>query len=84
MRKDTPVKLIDEVNAHIFEINCNKEQINDLKVKFPYGNVLQKRDGLVYRIAEDTKPEGFSVANEDINLEDVYMYHIGRREGEKR
>ena len=26
-------------------------------------------------------PEGFQVANEDINLEDVYMYHIGRREG---
>ena len=84
LRKDTPVNLIDEINPHIFEVNCSKEEINALKEKYPYGNVLQKRGGLVYRIAEDTKPEGFSVANEDINLEDVYMYHIGRREGERR
>ena len=35
--------------------------------------------GLVYRIAQEEKPEGFVCARDDINLEDVYMYHIGRR-----
>lgn len=83
LRKDTPARLIDEIQSHIFELKCDKEQIEALKNKYPYGNVLQKRDGLVYRIAGDEKPEGFVVASDDINLEDVYMYHIGRK-GENR
>ena len=79
IRRDTPMKLIEEVNPHIYEIRCNKEEINSIRRRFPYGNILQKRDGLVYRIAPEEKPEGFVCARDDINLEDVYMYHIGRR-----
>lgn len=80
VRNDTPQNLIDEIKTHIFEIRCNKSDIDKLKNKYPYGNIIQKRDGLVYRIAEEHIPEGFYSVNEDINLEDVYMYHIGRRE----
>ena len=79
IRKDTPIKLIEEVNSHIYEIKCGKEEIDSIRKRFPYGNILQKRDGLVYRIAQEEKPEGFILASDDINLEDVYMYHIGRR-----
>lgn len=79
IRKDTPIKLIEEVNSHIYEIKCSKEEIDSIRKRFPYGNILQKRDGLVYRIAQEEKPEGFILASDDINLEDVYMYHIGRR-----
>ena len=61
------------------EIKCSKEEIDSIRKRFPYGNILQKRDGLVYRIAQEEKPEGFILASDDINLEDVYMYHIGRR-----
>ena len=79
LRKDTPANLIDEVKARIFERKCEKEEIDEVRTKYPYGNILQKRDGLVYRIAEEKQPEGFLPAKEDINLEDVYMYHIGRK-----
>lgn len=79
IRKDTPIKLIEEVNSHIYEIKCSKEEIDSIRKRFPYGNILQKRDGLVYRIAQEEKPEGFILASDDINLEDVYMYHIGRQ-----
>ena len=79
IRKDTPIKLIEEVNSHIYEIKCSKEEIDSIRKRFPYGNILQKRDGLIYRIAQEEKPEGFILASDDINLEDVYMYHIGRR-----
>jgi ABC-type multidrug transport system ATPase subunit len=78
IRQDTPTNLIDEVTNHIYEMKCDKNQIDIVRSRYPYGNVLQKRDGLVYRIAEDKEPEGFVQANDDINLEDVYMYHIGR------
>lgn len=80
VRNETPQKLIDEIKEYIFEMQCNKADIDDLKIKYPYGNVIQKRDGLVYRIAEEKRPEGFYLVDEDINLEDVYMYHIGRKE----
>ncbi len=79
LRIDTPANLIDEVKSRIFERQCKKEEIDEVRTKYPYGNVLQKRDGLVYRIAEERQPEGFLPAKEDLSLEDVYMFHIGRK-----
>ena len=80
VRNDTPQNLIEEIKNHIFEKQCHKKDIDELKNTYPYGNVIQKRDGLVYRIAEEQRPEDFYSVRDDINLEDVYMYHIGKRE----
>ncbi len=79
IQKGAPIELIDEVKTHIFEKKCDKNQIRAIKNDYPYGNLMQKRDGLAYRIAAEEKPPGFTEAKEDMNLEDVYMYHIGRR-----
>ena len=78
IRNDFPINLIDEIKNKVYEIKCTKPQIDALKDKFPFGNVIQKKDGLVYRIVAEEMPNDFVPVSEDINLEDVYMYHIGK------
>lgn len=78
IRNDFPINLINEIKDKVYEIRCDKTHIEELKSKYPYGNVMQKKDGLIYRIVSDEKPDNFTHAADDINLEDVYMYHIGR------
>lgn len=78
VRNDYPVNLISEIKDTVYETNCSKAEIELLKEKYPYGNIIQKKYGLVYRIVSDETPDDFYPVADDINLEDVYMYHIGK------
>lgn len=49
----------------------------ELPIRYPFGNVIQKKKGLVFRIAMDDMPEDFYKVGEDLNLEDVYLYYFG-------
>ena len=72
----SPIELIQGVENHIFEIECVKDNILELKRKFKSGNLIQKKYGLVFRVAACEAPEGFHLVGDDVNLEDVYLYYL--------
>lgn len=74
MAEDTPHALIQSVADKIFEKLCDHNELKDLMIKYPKGNVSQAAEGLRYRIVQDECPEGFQRADGTPNLEDVYLY----------
>ncbi len=74
MAEDTPYTLIQSVADKIFEKLCSHNELKDLMLKYPKGNVSQAAEGLRYRIVQDECPEGFQKAEGTPNLEDVYLY----------
>lgn len=77
LKMGAPSELICEIETKVYEKNCEKAELNDLKLRYPFGNVIQKKKGLVFRIAMDDMPEDFYKVGEDLNLEDVYLYYFG-------
>lgn len=77
LKVGTPSELICGIENKVYEINCEKSDINDLKKIYRSGNVIQKKQGLAFRIAMDNMPKGFCKAGENLNLEDVYLYYFG-------
>lgn len=73
---DTPSSLIETVSDKVFECFCQKQDINKLQKRFPFGNVMQKENGIVFRVAGDECPEGFRLCSDDKTLEDVYLYYF--------
>lgn len=74
MAEDTPHALIQSVADKIFEKLCDHNELKDLMLKYPKGNVSQAAEGLRYRIVQDECPEEFQRADGTPNLEDVYLY----------
>lgn len=74
----TPTELICEIENKVYEKNCDKSDLSQLKEEYHAGNVIQRKSGLVFRIAVDHMPQGFHKAGDDLNLEDVYLYYFGK------
>lgn len=74
---DTPQALMQKLYGKVWEKNCTREELIQLQKKYPYGTLHQRKEGTVFRVVQDTAEEGFETVEEDIGLEDVYMYWIG-------
>ena len=74
---NTPQKLMEEMRGRVGEKPCVKSEIAALQEQYPYGNILQRKNGLVIRVVKDRLPEGFTAVEQDISLEDVYLYYFG-------
>lgn len=74
---NTPQKLMEEMRGRVGEKPCAKSEIAALQEQYPYGNILQRKNGLVIRVVKDRLPEGFTAVEQDISLEDVYLYYFG-------
>ena len=79
---DTSSGLICSVSDKVFERSCTKEELSDLQKQYSCGNVLQKDDGLVFRIVGDKCPKGFEKCRDSISLEEVYLYYFEYEGGE--
>ena len=74
----TPAELMEKMEGHIFQTVCDKEQIKILSGQYKNGIVLQRKQDFLFRIAGDIMPDGFCGVSENINLEDVYLYYLGK------
>lgn len=72
----TPSELIQEMHGKVAEITCTLEDVNELQKTYKVGNIRQRRDGLALRLVGDDLPEEFPRVNENIDLEDVYLYYF--------
>lgn len=77
VRMDTPAKLMDSILGKVAELPCEKEELTELKQKYPAGNTIQKRDGVYFRIVGDALPTEARQVTENLTLEDVYLYYLG-------
>lgn len=73
----TPQNLIREMQDKVSEVICSVEKIEELQKQYKVGNIRQRSEGMALRIVGDNLPTEFGRINNDIDLEDVYLYHFG-------
>lgn len=73
---DTPQELIKGMYNKVSEITCLLEEVEELQQQFKVGNIRQRSEGLVLRVVGDNLPPEFQRVNNNIDLEDVYLYYF--------
>lgn len=76
IKHGTPVELIESMQGKVGEITCNIEQASDLQHRYKVGNIRQRKDGLALRIVGDNLPDEAELVQNNIDLEDVYLYYF--------
>lgn len=77
MHMGTASELISNVNNKTFERSCIKDELPALQDKYQNGNIFQRQDGLYFRVVCDDIPDGFTRVNDNLTLEEVYLYYLG-------
>ena len=72
----TPSELIDNMQGKVGEVVCTLDDVAALQEKYHIGNIRQRKDGLVLRLVGDELPEEAVKVDNDIDLEDVYLYYF--------
>lgn len=76
IQRGTPSELIDSIAGKVAEAVCTKEELHELQQKYRFANVSQKREGLTIRLVGDELPIEYKRIENDVNLEDVYLYYF--------
>lgn len=72
----TPSELIANMQGKVGEVVCTLDDVAALQEKYHIGNIRQRKDGLVLRLVGDELPEEAIKVDNDIDLEDVYLYYF--------
>ena len=72
----TPVQLIEKMHGKVAEITCTLDEVSGLQEKYKVGNIRQRKNGLALRIVGDELPEEAVNVDDNIDLEDVYLYYF--------
>ena len=78
---DTPQAMLANAEGKIGEFSGTYEEIRKLQTEYPNGEIAQRRDGFVLRVAGDPLPEGCRPVCDNLTLEDVcHLYLKGERQ----
>lgn len=77
VRIGSPSELIMSVHGKVGEISCSKSELLALQEHYQTGNTFQRKDGIFFRIVGDELPEEALPVNENLTLEEVYLYYLG-------
>lgn len=72
----TPVELIEQMQGKVGEVTCTLDDVAQLQEKYHIGNIKQRKEGLVLRLVGDELPEEAVLVDNNIDLEDVYLYYF--------
>lgn len=72
----TPRDLIELMDGKVGEIEINLDELDDYQRRYKIGNVRQRKEGLVLRIVDDNLPDEVKQVDNNIDLEDVYLYYF--------
>ena len=67
----TPVELIEKMHGKVAEITCTLDEVGKLQEKYHIGNIRQRKNGIA-----DELPDEAVMVDENIDLEDVYLYYF--------
>ena len=68
----TPVELIEKMQGKVAEITCTLA----LQAEYKVGNIRQRKNGLALRLVGDILPKEAVPVEDNIDLEDVYLYYF--------
>ncbi len=74
--KGTSAELIETMCGKVGEITCTLDELEELQRKYKVGNVRQKKNGMVLRIVGDKLPDEAAIVDNNMDLEDVYLYYF--------
>lgn len=77
VRIGSPSELIMSVHGKVGEISCSKSELLALQEHYRTGNTFQRKDGIFFRIVGDELPREALPVNENLTLEEVYLYYLG-------
>ena len=69
----TPSQLIEQMQGKVGELTCTLDDVASLQEKY---HIRQRKDGLVLRLVGDELPGEAVKVDNDIDLEDVYLYYF--------
>ena len=72
----TPVELIEKMHGKVAEITCTLDEVGKLQEKYHIGNIRQRKNGIALRLVGDELPDEAVKVDENIDLEDVYLYYF--------
>ena len=72
----TPVELIEKMHGKVAEITCTLDEVGKLQEKYKIGNIRQRKNGIALRLVGDELPDEAVMVDENIDLEDVYLYYF--------
>ena len=72
----TPVELIEQMQGKVGELTCTLDDVGKLQEKYHIGNIKQRKEGLVLRLVGDELPVEAVKVDNNIDLEDVYLYYF--------
>ena len=72
----TPVELIEKMHGKVAEITCTLDEVGKLLEKYHIGNIRQSKNGIALRLVGDELPDEAVMVDENIDLEDVYLYYF--------
>ena len=72
----TPVELIEKMQGKVAELTCTLEDVVKLQEQYKVGNIRQRKNGLALRLVGDTLPDEAVKVEDNIDLEDVYLYYF--------
>lgn len=72
----TPQELITGMHDKVSEVICSLEEAEALQRQYKVGNIRQRSGGMALRVVGDNLPDEFKRVNENIDLEDVYLYYF--------
>lgn len=72
----TPVELIEKMHGKVAEITCTLNEVGKLQEKYHIGNIRQRKNGIALRLVGDELPDEAVMVDENIDLEDVYLYYF--------
>ena len=72
----TPVELIEKMHGKVAEITCTLDEVGKLQEKYHIGNIRQRKNGIALRLVGDELPDEAVMVDENIDLEDVYVYYF--------
>ena len=72
----TPVELIEKMHGKVAEITCTLDEVGKLQEKYHIGNIRKRKNGIALRLVGDELPDEAVMVDENIDLEDVYLYYF--------
>lgn len=78
---DTPHALLENAEGKIGEFVGTYDEIRAKQSEYPAGEIAERKDGFVLRVADDPLPEGCTPVTDNLTLEDVcHLYLKGNRQ----
>ena len=68
--------LIEKMHGKVAEITCTLDEVGKLQEKYHIGNIRQRKNGIALRLVGDELPDEAVMVDENIDLEDVYLYYF--------